>query len=417
MNILFLTQVLPYPLDAGPKIRAYYVLRHLADSGHRITLISFIREDDRPEYLEHLRPYCSRIHTVPLRRSRTRDALAWARALASRSPFLVSRDQVSSMTGIIKRIARGSPRFDAIHADQLWMAPYALLARRAAPPGSSPSIVLDQHNAVFNIPRRLAATETSSWRRALLNMEAKKLARYEKNICRGFDRVVWVTDQDRRVLFKEPANTPIDPGSQVVIPIALDLARHAPLSRRDHARRVTFMGGLHWPPNADGIRWFQREIWPAIRRQMPSAVLTIIGKDPHQRFWDCRDPSIEATGYIPDPISYLEETAVFIVPLLAGGGMRVKILDAWSWALPVVSTRIGAEGIRTRHGEDIYLADEPAAFASAVIEVMKNPVLAAHLAGGGRQTLELYHDWRKAYQAWDQIYPCESYSLSPTRPA
>jgi glycosyltransferase involved in cell wall biosynthesis len=110
------------------------------------------------------------------------------------------------------------------------------------------------------------------------------------------------------------------------------------------------------------------------------------------------------TGYIDEPTPHLTETAVFIVPLMAGGGMRVKILDAWAWGLPVVSTSIGAEGIRCRTGEDILIADDEDAFAGAVLDLLMAPEVARGLGSGGRSTVERFYDWRKTYQAWDNIY-------------
>ena len=417
MNILFLTQVLPYPLDAGPKIRAYYVLRHLAETGHRVVLASFVREDDRPEYLAHLRRYCSEVHALRMPRSRTRDALVLAYSLISRRSFLLARDWAPSMARLLERIAAGSPLFDAVHADQLWMAPYALFARRLAPAGRRPMTVLDQHNAVFKIPARLAWAETRRWKRVLLDIEAKNLARHERALCRQFDTVVWVAGEDRQAMDVQLEDSAARNGSQFVIPIGLDLSTRTLPCKRDGRHRVTFMGGLHWPPNAEGVHWFCREIWPEIRSRLPGAVLTIIGRDSRKMLGAAmRDPSIEAMGYVADPVPYLAETGVFIVPLRAGGGLRVKILDAWSWELPVVSTGIGAEGLRVRHGENLCLADEPASFASAVVEIMNNPSLAAHLAREGRRTLEQYYDWRKAYRAWDRIYPCESCTSSLTPP-
>jgi glycosyltransferase involved in cell wall biosynthesis len=246
-------------------------------------------------------------------------------------------------------------------------------------------------------------------KRALLNLEASKLARYERETCRSFDRVVWVTDDDRRALFPD--------GEQEVIPIALEGPIRTPARRREDARRVTFLGGLHWPPNAQGILWFRNEIWPQIRRRVPGAVLTVLGKGAPAELKNGSDSSLEIEGYVTDTAPYLSETAVFIVPLLAGGGMRVKILDAWSWGLPVVSTTIGAEGIHTRNGENILLADEPAAFAAAVAELMNNQELADRLAEGGRRTLESHYDRRKTYAAWNRIYPCTSFTSSLTRPA
>ncbi|MBM3790045.1 MAG: glycosyltransferase [Acidobacteria bacterium] len=404
MNILFLTQVLPYPLDAGPKTRAYLVLRHLAESGHEVTLVSFTRADDRPESIEHLRRYCREIYTVRMQRSRIRDGINLLQSLVLRRPFLVARDWVPAMAHTIRAVAGKSPRVDAIHADQLWMAPYALFASKCLRGQRRPWTVLDQHNAVFNIPRRMADSESSFWKRALLHSEARKLARYERSVCRGFDRVVWVTAEDREAVLARDAYAAGRPALREVIPIALDLSSRRPFRQGRKARRVTFMGGLHWPPNEHGVRWFRDEIWPRVRKQAPEAVLTIIGKQSSEMAGDGSGPAVVATGYLPDPTSYLEETAVFIVPLLAGGGMRVKILDAWSWGLPVVSTSVGAEGIRAVHGENIWLADNSASFASGVIDLYTNPVLADRLAEGGRRTLEAHYDWRKAYRAWDRIY-------------
>jgi glycosyltransferase involved in cell wall biosynthesis len=101
---------------------------------------------------------------------------------------------------------------------------------------------------------------------------------------------------------------------------------------------------------------------------------------------------------------YLRETAVFIVPLHAGGGMRVKIVDGWSWGLPIVSTTIGAEGIGYTDGQDIVIADTAEEFAQATIDLLANPVRAAQLGQQGRVTLEAHYDWRKTYQLWDEVY-------------
>jgi glycosyltransferase involved in cell wall biosynthesis len=168
---------------------------------------------------------------------------------------------------------------------------------------------------------------------------------------------------------------------------------------------VTFLGGLHWPPNAEGVRWFVEEIWPVIARAVPGAVFTVIGKPGlrHRAHQD-RAARIEETGYVEDVRRYVEETAVFVVPLKAGAGMRVKILDAWCWGLPVVSTTVGAEGLAASDGDHLMLADDAPAFASGVIEILGNQVLAERLSAAGRATVEARYDWRTVYRAWDQVY-------------
>lgn len=400
MRILFLSQLLPYPLDAGPKVRSYYVLRRLAAAGHEVTLLAFSRESDTPESVRHLETFCAAVRTVPIVRSRARDAYYLARSLLAGQPFLMTRDHVPAMVAEVRRLAAHA--FDAVHADQLWMAPYALVAREAAP-GRPPRLVLDAHNATALIPQRLAESETGRVRRALWRREARVMRRYEPEMCGRFDEIVWVTAEDKAAvgLAAQPGGP--DP-RQHVIPICIDPTEQSVFVRVERPRRVTFLGGLHWPPNAEGVRWFYREVWPLIRVRLGEAVLTVIGRNPPPELLT-GGKGVDAPGYVTDPSPYLTETAVFVVPLRAGGGMRVKILDAWGWGMPVVATTIGAEGIDYRDGENLIIADDAAEFASAVVGLWANPLSAQRLATGGRAAVESGYDWRTIYRQWDTIYP------------
>src|SRR5262249_3731350 len=156
-----------------------------------------------------------------------------------------------------------------------------------------------------------------------------------------------------------------------------------------------------WPPNEEGVVWFAENIWPRIAKALPDAVLTLIGKRGSRALDGAR---IEVTGYVDDPRPYLSETAVFIVPLLSGAGMRVKILDAWCWGLPIVSTTVGAEGLKAMHGENLLIADEADSFAEAVISAAQNRQTAERLADNGRTTVETHYDWKRIYPAWDRVY-------------
>ncbi|MGH2537027.1 MAG: glycosyltransferase family 4 protein [Candidatus Promineifilaceae bacterium] len=402
MRILYLSQVVPYPADAGPKIRIYHVLQYLHQQGHEITLAAFRRERDRPEDIAHLQRYCQAIHTVLMRRSKLADGGRLALSLVSGASFLIGRDSVSAMRRLVTRLlSQGA--FDAVHADQLAMAQYALPA--GADNSARPMTVLDQHNAVYMIPQRIAAGSRNPLKRALLRLESRRLARYEVEVCGRFGRVVWVTAEDRQAI-RAAAN---GAGAQIggpVIPICVDTQRQRPIPRGPQPFRVTFLGGLHWPPNAAGVAWFAREVWPQVRSQAPQAVLTVIGQQPPPDLTGDDAPAgLEATGYVADPRPYLAETAAFIVPLHAGGGMRVKILDAWAWGLPVVATPIGAEGIRYQAGHDLLIAATVGDFAQAVTGLLQRPEAAAALAENGRRSVEEHYDWRRVYPAWDQIYP------------
>jgi glycosyltransferase involved in cell wall biosynthesis len=390
MRILFLTQILPFPLDAGPKVRAFHVIRYLVDAGHRVHLVSFARSGESERALEPLRQLCDSIDLVPLVRSRLRDVRDGVRSVFGTMPFLVQRDQTADMWARLERIT-GDRSYDALHADQLWMAPYAMN-------GLAPDLrVLDQHNAVFMVPSRMAEHQRNPVVRALLRGEANKLQAFERDACQQFDRVVWVTEEDRRAVGATEHDR-----RDSVIPIATDPARQPRLERKAPFR-VTFLGGMHWPPNAEGVSWFVDRIWPRVAAAVPSVVLTLIGKAGASTFANA--PRIEVKGYVDDPRPTLSETAAFIVPLRSGAGMRVKILDAWCWGLPIISTTVGAEGMHAVHGENLLLADDEASFAESVISAIQNRQLAQRLADNGRATVETHYDWKKVYTAWDRIYP------------
>jgi polysaccharide biosynthesis protein PslH len=401
VNILFLTQVLPYPLDAGPKVRAYYVLRHLAGQ-HAVTLATFVRGSDSPQALSHVQSLVARLVTSPIKRSTWQEVLAIGRSALSGEPVLIARDRAPEMNALLRRLAAETP-FDAIHADQLWMAPYALAAGARARNGRPrPRLVLDQHNAVHLIPGRLAESAANPVMRFGWRREARQMARYEAAICRSFDRVVTVTDADREALgslypeSRRPAFT--------VIPICIDSQAAQPRPRPD-TPGILFLGGMHWPPNADGARWFAEAILPAICAVEPHARFLAVGRQPPESLLrPDRAGWIEAPGYVDDPEPYWARSQVFVVPLRAGGGMRVKILDAWAQGLPIVSTTIGAEGLTYRAGADILIADTPEALAEAVLSILQDADLARRLAAAGRATVEQRYDWRRTYPAWDAIY-------------
>ena len=402
MRILFLTQVLPYPLDAGPKVRAHFVIRYLAEAGHRVRLLSFVRSGESNEHLESLRRLCESVETVPIVRSRLRDLRDGLRSVWTNQPFLVLRDQVAAMEQAVRRIAPGGA-FDAVHADQLWMAHYGMLGE--VPAGFR---VLDQHNAVFMVPQRLADHQRNRLAGALLRHEAAKLETFERHACARFDRVVWVTEEDRRAVLQGADNRS---SRDIVIPIAAD-----PDGQRQIARvrpfRVTFLGGLHWPPNREGVSWFLKHVWQRVARAVPSAVLTIIGKGGEALQPVAEGQSrVDITGYIRDPHALLAETAVFVVPLRSGAGMRVKIVEAWCWGLPIVSTTVGAEGLKAIDGENIAIADDQTGFAEAVIALMRQPRAAQRLAANGRATAETHYDWKTLYTAWDEVYQRPSSEL------
>ena len=403
-RVLVLTELLSYPLVSGAKIRGYYVLRHLS-ARHEVTLLSFVRPDDRPEDIAHLETFVNEVHTVPMKRSWLRNIRAALASLLSGQPAIIAREEIGAMRHKVKEMV-STTRFDVIHADQIPMAQYGLIGQR-------PRVrrILDQHNATFQVIERLAQHEPNPLKRWLLQREARAFARYEPAVCQQFDHVTFVTEEDREALLSRMRPPTGDQHGQSlrdqtsVIPICVDTAAVEPVPPVAEPFRVTHVGTMYWPPNVEGLLWFLQNVWPQVRQEAPQARLTLIGKNPpdHLRAWDQRD-GVEVLGYVEDLERYLAETAAFVVPLLAAGGMRVKIVDAWCWGQAIVSTTIGAEGIAVQHGENILIANTPAQFAQATARLLSNGGLQARLRANGREWVEERYDWHKVYRAWDPIY-------------
>ncbi|RMH01891.1 MAG: glycosyltransferase [Chloroflexi bacterium] len=405
MRILFLSQIIPYPPNAGPRVKTWHVLRYLAARGHEVTLAAFVRPDEA-EYVPVLKEVCTAVHTVPIQRSRVRDVGYWLRSHLSGRPWLIERDDLKEMRRLVNRLLT-TQSFDVIHADQLTMTQFAL-----NPPlnqaGKRPFTIFDAHNATWSISARMFAN--APWvLRPLLSLEAARIKRYEGMLIQEFDHTMVVIPQDKDALLQGVPNGKAAQAAQriSIIPIAVDTVELQPVRRQPDSTNIMTLGSLTYPPNADGIRWFLREVFPLIRAQMPQATLTIIGKNPPADFVQAaleQPDVIKVTGYVPDLTPYMEAAALMVVPVRAGGGMRVRLLEAFARAMPAVTTTIGMEGIAAEPGKHVLVADDVEGFAAETVRLMKDPDLQQRLGENGRLLAESCYDWQVVLRRMDAVY-------------
>jgi glycosyltransferase involved in cell wall biosynthesis len=250
-----------------------------------------------------------------------------------------------------------------------------------------------------------------------LEREWRKLQIFEAQACARFDHIVTVTEEDLAILqdliHSQEKMGHLDPRSKnqsfSTIPICVDTRSVKPVQPFPDALDVLHLGTMFWLPNVEGVMWFANEVWLKVVAQIHNATFTIAGKNPPAEIRALSKSQkgmspIQVTGYVPDPLVYLERAGVFIVPLLSGGGMRVKIIDAWRWGLPIVSTTVGAEGIEYCNGDNIIIADEPDDFANAIVKILTDPNLSKRLRINGRRWVETHYDWQDQYLSWDHIY-------------
>jgi glycosyltransferase involved in cell wall biosynthesis len=392
VNILMLTQVLPYPPDSGPKIKTYNVIRYLAQE-HHVTLVSFVR-GDQSESARHLERYCQAVYTVPMKRSILRDAWFMVLSFLIGQPFMMLRDACRPMRDLVARLGE-EQSFDAVHADQLNMGQYAGCVSGALK-------VLDAHNALWMLYKRLWETMPPGPRKWLLGRDWRLLKAYEGQLVREFETVLAVSREDRDAL-QEAAGESVE---IVVIPIAIDTDELAFVEREAEPRHILHIGTMFWPPNVDAVDWFVREIYPLIRERRPDVEFDVVGSRPSRKLLKLNDADqgINFTGYVEDPMPYQRRAAVMVVPLLAGSGMRVKILDALAVGIPVVSTTLGCEGVEVTPGQDILVGDTPAEFSDQVLRILNDPDLGRQLAANGRRLIEGKYDYRIACRPLMEVY-------------
>lgn len=400
MRILFLTQIVPYPPDAGPKVKTWNVLRHLKDAGHQVILATFVRPEEEP-YLPVLRNLCAEIHPVPIRRSRFADLGHLALSLVQNDSFLIRRDNLRSMRDLVVRLYT-SGKIDVIHADQITMTQFAL------DPACRVPRIFDAHNATWKLVARTLRNFPAPVR-WLLGRETQFVRDYESRVLRTFEHTFTVTPVDRDFLLELfPPDERARMAQKITsTPISVDCDTITPVERPGGSLEIVTLGTLHYPPNADGIRWFIQNVFPHVLQRIPHAHLTVLGKNPPDDFLReaQRIPSsLTIAGYVPDLQPYFQRAGLIVVPVRSGGGMRVRILEAFAYGLPVVTTTAGLEGIEAISGEEVLVEDEPLAFANAVVTTLLDAGLQARLSTRGRKLVEEKYHWRKTLRMMDPIY-------------
>jgi glycosyltransferase involved in cell wall biosynthesis len=217
--------------------------------------------------------------------------------------------------------------------------------------------------------RRHAEHARDPLRRTYMRIQADRMFRYERDICRRAAQVIAVSPVDRdvmRELF----------GLERVRDVAtgVDIEYFQPPPSPPRISDLVFVGSMDWMPNIHAVQEFVSQILPLIRRRRPDCSMVIVGRDPAPeiRALAEADPNIRVTGTVPDVRPYLWGAGVSIVPIYIGGGTRLKIYESMAARVPVVSTSVGAEGLAIDPPRNIRIADEPQAFADACLELLEN---------------------------------------------
>jgi sugar transferase (PEP-CTERM/EpsH1 system associated) len=384
MNVLWLTFGLPYPADAGARIRDFHLIREAARTS-RIHLFSLVPPGASTE-VGQLRDFCKSIETFALPGSLSgRQLVSFIRSSLARRPLAAfpyyCAQAVNRLQGIIAR-----EKIDVFQVEHSLLAAYL----DAAPREGTCRTVLSLHNVCFEQYHRMARLEVGFAARGLYRLKAFAMSKAERHYIPRFDCCVVVSEVERELLQRALPGVRL-----VVIENGVDCAQLQPLPESPSGSGLLFAGVMDYPPNTDGVMFFARSVLPRIRAFVPGVKLFVVGHSPPARVKALgRQPGIEVTGYANDILPYYRRSKVTVVPLRAGGGTRLKILEAMALGRAVVSTTVGCAGLDVCHGVHLLVADDPQQFADGVVQLLGNDARRAELAGNARRLVEQRYDWR-----------------------
>jgi len=383
-DLLFLSHRLPTPPHNGAAIRTFNTIRVLS-SAFNVTALCFDRVDaileklDLEERIDALRPY-AKVEVFPIvqQQSRARFAFDHLRSVVKNEAYTIYAHDSPAYAHAILR-ARAGTRFAVVHVDTLDLA-------RHLPLVADLPVACTHHNVESQLLRRRATTESAA-RRKYLEFQAAKLERLERHWLPRVALNVAVSEDDARTL------AALAPEARVeVVPNGVDIDYFRPAMVPQAG--CVFVGGTNWFPNRDGLEWFHESILPELRALGERATITWVGRcteGDRRRYGGAG--GVVFTDYVQDVRPYLQSAACVIVPLRVGGGTRLKILDAWASGKAIVSSARGCEGLRTRHGENILVENEPRAFALAIQRVLHDQALRDSIGHAARETVERYYSW------------------------
>ncbi len=372
-----------WPLNTGGRLRTFHTVAELSRR-HRVVLLTTHGPDDDPKELAAQLPHCERVDSFP-HRAPKQGSLGLLGALVgswfSTLPVDLWKWRVPALAAeAARRIDRGE--VDVCVADFLVAVPNVPIA------GPVP-VVLFEHNVEHLLWKRVSEAERRPWRRLVLEIEWRKMRRYEAKACARASLTIAVSDVDRDLLAAGAPSARIED-----VPTGVDTSYFMPNGRNESAAGLVFTGSMDWYPNEDAILHFAQDILPLIRREVPETSLTVVGRKPSARLRAAAASlGIEVTGGVDDIRPYVHQAAVYVVPLRVGGGTRLKICEALAMGKALVSTTVGAEGLPLRSGEHFIRSDDPSDFARAVVSLMRDSGKRQALGAAGRRLMEERHGW------------------------
>lgn len=385
MRILFFTYDLPYPLDSGGKIRSFYLIKELSKK-HQVHLFSFYRTKDQFQHLNILKKYCADIKTFQRRRRNSLRNIFYLPLF----PFPAALYYDLSIKQHVLDYSRRQP-LDIVHLESFYTSVY--LNNQIHTPQ-----IIGTENIEWQIYKNYVHMQKNPLGRGFLQLEINRIKNFEEKSWKTADSCLAVSAENKEYI-KEKSGK-----NCYLIPNGVDFHKFN-ISRdsKQEIKNILFVGNLKYIQNQDAAVWLIDDIWPIIKSDQ-KIKLIIVGQETDSLKSRVKDKNIKILGYLANIEDAYRLADLVVAPIRIGSGTQFKILEAMVSGLPVVTTSLGAEGIRHDGKQWAMIADSAEKFADGILELLANKDLYEKLAQNAREIIKKYYTWSRIAKDLEKAY-------------
>jgi glycosyltransferase involved in cell wall biosynthesis len=394
LKILILTHRVPFPQNGGYPIVVCNTIRGLVNLGHEVSLVSLNAKKSRHEDEEKdelLGKINYRVYDIDTSMSMLDGFLT----TFHRNAYNVDRYYDEEFEKMLTRTVRNT-HYDIIQFEGLFVAPYVDSVRKSC----KSKLVYRAHNIEHQIWERLAQQKSDPFKKFYLKLMARRIKKYENEQINKFDAIAVFTGQDKSTMMLYGARIPVE-----IVPVGIDLDHYHPDFSQTEFPSLFFLGSLDWMPNREGIEWFLQTFHNDIANDDLRVKFYVAGNDIPEEFDEYEVMGkIYIQGEVDDGLEFVNSKSIMIVPLLSGGGMRVKIVEGMAMQKCIISTSLGAEGINYKNGVNILIANTKEEFFKAIRRCIADEDYCKAVGINARNLIEQQHDVNKVTNNLVELY-------------
>ncbi|MDO3644309.1 MAG: glycosyltransferase family 4 protein [Mucilaginibacter sp.] len=386
MRILILTHRVPFPQNGGYAIVVCNTIRGLVNQGHEVSLVALNARKNHHEHTDDDNYLLSKINYRAYDIDTNVSVLDVAVNLFSRTSFNIDKYYDAEFEKLLVRELRNKD-YDIIQFEGLYVSLYLPAVRKA----SKAKLIYRSHNIENQVWQRMSEQKNDPFKKSYLKMHAKRIKNYELQQLNSFDGIAVFTNQDRNTLLGYGINIPIEE-----LPVGLNLEHYKPDFTKTEFPSLFFLGSLDWLPNREGIEWFIENFNKDLTDGDLRVKFYVAGNDIPERFDDYDVMGkIFIQGEVDDALEFVNSKSIMIVPLMSGGGMRVKIVEGMAMQKCIISTSLGAEGINYTNHENIIIANNYDEFYEAIKLCISDEDFCKNIGINARKLMEEQHNLEK----------------------